>query len=158
MIKVLLLLGPVALVMMPLVFLLWASTQPADNSPRRNASRRYTRRTQRSPRLQTTTAGRAQVNLDDRSVDRGRRMNAGWYIIIALLWIILGWCGWISAAKMFYDKPVTWRMRLAFILAGSITLIVWSCIVIALGLLIVLCALIEPMERLACCSYRERSC
>ena len=72
-------------------------------------------------------------------------MNPGWYIIIALLWIILGWFGWISAAKMFYDKPVTWRMRLAFILAGSITLIVWSCIVIALGLLIVLCALIEPM-------------
>jgi hypothetical protein len=38
MIKLLLLLGPVALVMMPLVFLLWASTQPADNSRRRNAS------------------------------------------------------------------------------------------------------------------------
>jgi uncharacterized metal-binding protein len=46
---------------------------------------------------------------------------------------------------MFYDKPVTWRPRLAFILAGPITWIVWICIVVALVLLTVLCALINPM-------------
>jgi hypothetical protein len=46
---------------------------------------------------------------------------------------------------MFYDEPVTWRTRLAFILAGPITWIVWICIVVALVLLTVLCALINPM-------------
>jgi hypothetical protein len=72
-------------------------------------------------------------------------MNAGWYIIIALSWILLGWCAWRATAEMFYDEPVTWRTRLAFILAGPLTWIVWICIVVALVLLSVLCALINPM-------------